>query len=337
MDTAAFDYTLPPDRIAQTAIDPRDASRLLIAGDLSEIVFRDLATLFAPGDLLVVNRTRVRAARLAGIREDSGGKVEVFLTQANEDGTWQALLRPSRRLRSGVRVTVGDRTIDVLRDPVDGVSTVRIRPDDDIETFIDSVGSVPLPPYFRGELPDSERYQTIFADEVGSSAAPTAALHFTEGVVASLAAAGVAIAEVELRIGLDTFRPMASETIEDHTIHTERATVTRDVVDAVAATRASGGRVVAVGTTVARTLESAATAGGLVDEMDRPTDLFIRPGYEPRVIDGLITNFHAPRTTLIVLVAALLGNRWRTVYDHALASGFRFLSFGDAMYIEVSR
>lgn len=337
METAAFDYILPPDRIAQSAIEPRDASRVLVAGDLSEIVFRDLASLFAPGDLLVVNRTRVRAARLAGVRRDSGGRVEVLLTQANGDGTWQGLLRPSRRLRRGVLITVGDRTIEVAGDPVDGVSTVRIHPDEDMDAFIESVGSVPLPPYFRGELPDHERYQTMFADEVGSSAAPTAALHFTEGVVRSLAAAGVAIAEVELHIGLDTFRPMASETIEGHTIHTERAIVTQDAVDAVAATRSAGGRVVAVGTTVARTLESAATGGGLVDEMDRPTDLFIRPGYEPRVIDGLITNFHAPRTTLIVLVAALLGDRWRTVYSHALASGFRFLSFGDAMYIEVSR
>lgn len=337
METASFDYILPPDRIAQSAIDPRDSSRLLLAGDLSEIVFRDLARLFAPGDLLVVNTTRVRAARLAGVREDSGGRIEVLLTQANGDGTWQALLRPSRRLRPGVRIAVGDRTIELLDEPVDGVSTVRIRPDDSMEEFIETVGSLPLPPYFHGELPDTERYQTMFADETGSSAAPTAALHFTEDVVSSLATADVAIADVELRIGLDTFRPMSSATIEDHTIHTERAIVTRETVAAVEATRASGGRVIAVGTTVARTLESAATAGGLVEEMDRPTDLFIRPGYEPQVIDGLITNFHAPRTTLIVLVAALLGDRWRTVYDHALASGFRFLSFGDAMYIEVSR
>jgi S-adenosylmethionine:tRNA ribosyltransferase-isomerase len=177
----------------------------------------------------------------------------------------------------------------------------------------------------------------MFAAEVGSSAAPTAALHFTDAVVRSLVASGVSIAEVELQIGLDTFRPMASETIEGHTIHTERAIVDRDAVDAVAAARVAGGRVVAVGTTVARTLESAATGDGLVRELDVPTDLFIRPGYEPRVIDGLITNFHAPRTTLIVLVATLMGDRWRMVYDHALANGFRFLSFGDSMYIEVSR
>jgi len=337
METAAFDYVLPLDRIAQTAIDPRDSSRMLLASDLTEIVFRDLATLFDPGDLLVVNRTRVRAARLPAVRQDTGGNVEVLLTQSNSDGTWEALLRPARRLRAGVRLGVGGRTIDVLEDPVDGVSTVVIRPDDDIEAFIETVGSVPLPPYFKGELPDVTRYQTMFADEAGSSAAPTAALHFTDRVVGSLAARGVSIAEVELQIGLDTFRPMASETIEGHAIHTERAIVNRDAVDAVAAARVAGGRVVAVGTTVARTLESAATGDGLVREMDVPTDLFIRPGYEPRVIDGLITNFHAPRTTLIVLVATLLGDRWRTVYDHALANGYRFLSFGDSMYIEVTR
>lgn len=337
MDTQAFDYELPRERIAQSAVEPRDTSRLLIARDLSEVRFCQLPELLDTGDLIVVNTTRVRHARLAGTRADTGGRVEILLTRRFDDARWEALVRPARRLRTGVTITVGDRTCRLLTDPVDGVATVGFDRTDGLDEMIETHGRLPLPPYFSGSLDDDERYQTVFARRTGSAAAPTAALHFTDDLVANLGAMGVNLAHVELEVGLDTFRPMAPGSIEDHVIHTETVHVGRDAAAAVAATHAEGGRVIAVGTTVVRSLESAAVGAGVVQPYHGPTDLFITPGYRCRVVDAVITNFHAPRTTLIVLIAALMGERWRTVYDHALAHGFRFLSFGDAMYFEVAR
>jgi S-adenosylmethionine:tRNA ribosyltransferase-isomerase len=337
METSAFEYDLPHDRVAQTAIEPRDSSRLLVASTLDEVPFHDLPGLLRSGDLIVVNRTRVRHARLIGTREETGGSVEVLLTRRIDERRWEALLKPSRRLREGVRIAVAHRSIVLLSEPVDGVATVGIEPHDEAEEFIESVGSVPLPPYFDGTLDDDERYQTMFATELGSAAAPTAALHFTPALVDRLRAAGVGFADVELRIGLDTFRPMTADTVDRHRMHTEDIVVGPETAEAVDRTRAAGGRVIAVGTTVVRTLETAADGAGGIRPMTGPTDLFITPGYRPTVVDALITNFHAPRTTLLVLIAALIGDRWRDVYEHALASGFRFLSFGDAMYIEIDR
>jgi S-adenosylmethionine:tRNA ribosyltransferase-isomerase len=337
MKTSDFDYDLPAERIAQEAIEPRDAARVLMASSLEEIAFRDIASLFEAGDCLVVNTTRVRHARLRGTREDTGGGVEVLLIRRLDAMRWEAMLRPSRRLRMHARLRVGDRVATLLTDPVDGVATLAIEPADGVEALLETVGLVPLPPYFHGNLPDPERYQTIFAKEIGSAAAPTAALHFTEGVVASLLRKGVVFAEVELRIGLDTFRPMVVDVVDDHPMHTEEIAVRDEAVRSVNGARAAGGRIIAVGTTVARTLESVANDGGRIDAYTGPTRLFITPGYEMRVVDGLLTNFHAPRTTLLVMIAALMGDRWRTAYQHAIAHGFRFLSFGDAMYIEVDR
>jgi S-adenosylmethionine:tRNA ribosyltransferase-isomerase len=196
---------------------------------------------------------------------------------------------------------------------------------------------VPLPPYFRGTIETPDRYQTVFADRLGSAAAPTAALHFTDDVLDALADRGVSVATVELEVGLDTFRPMAEGKVEDHRIHTERIAVPPDTVSAVDAARERGAKVVAVGTTVVRALESAAADNGRIIEFDGPTSLFIRPGYQPKVVDAVVTNYHAPRTTLLVLLDALMGDRWRSVYRYALANGYRFLSFGDAMYFEVDR
>ncbi|MDJ0790824.1 MAG: tRNA preQ1(34) S-adenosylmethionine ribosyltransferase-isomerase QueA [Acidimicrobiia bacterium] len=336
MDVADFDYELPSQAIAQEPVEPRDASRLLIARTLEELPFTSFPSLLDPGDLLVVNRTRVRHARLEARRADTGGAVEVLLIRQLAGGEWEALMRPARRIRAGVDLTIGDRTIEVRSNPVDGVATVALRPDDDVEAFLDAHGSVPLPPYFRGELQDPDRYQTIFASDPGSAAAPTAALHFTPRVLEGIHARDVRVSSVTLEIGLDTFRPMASGSVRDHQIHTERIIVDEQVADAIAQTKARGNRVVAVGTTVVRTLESAADESGVVLPYDGPTSLFILPGYRPRVVDALLTNFHAPRTTLIALVAALAGDRWRDIYRHALDEGFRFLSFGDALYIEVS-
>ncbi len=330
-----FDYTLPRDAIAQYAIEPRDDSRVLVTSDLTEIPFSQIASLFRSGDLLVVNRTKVRAARLVGSRLPTRGKTEVLLTKRVDPRRWEALVRPAKKVRIGTIIECGHISIELLSDPVEGVATVSLTSMGDIEAAIAQVGEVPLPPYFHGSLDSTDRYQTLFATRVGSAAAPTAALHFTDEVVETLHRKGVRIAEVELEVGLDTFRPMGDGRVEDHVIHSERVIVDEAAVDAVDRTRSNGGMVIAVGTTVVRTLETAATAEGRIGTCDAETELFITPGYDFCVVDAVLTNFHAPRTTLIVMIAAMLGDRWRDVYEHALDTGFRFLSFGDAMYIEV--
>jgi len=333
VDIDQFDYELPPTAIAQSAIEPRHDARVLIASDLSEIVFRELPSLLNEGDLLVVNSTKVRAARLSGVRTPSGGAVEILLTKRLESHVWEALVRPARRLRAGSIITCGE----VVSDPVEGVCVVTLTTEGETEDAIEREGTIPLPPYFHGSLDTPDRYQTLFASRVGSSAAPTAALHFTEHVVDTLTIKGIAICEVELEVGLDTFRPMGDGRIEDHVIHSERVIVDQQVVQSVNDTKRRGGRVIAVGTTVVRSLESASIGEERIGTYEGETDLFIAPGYSFTVVDAVITNFHAPRTTLIVMLAALLGSRWREVYNHALSEDFRFLSFGDAMFIEVHK
>ncbi len=337
MRVADFDYDLPAERIAQSAIEPRDAARLLVTSTMQDIPFRDLATLLDPGDCLVVNTTRVRHARLRGARADTGGTVELLLTRRVDRERWEALVRPARRLRAGIVLDLGELTATLLTDPEDGVVSVRLDPPDCVEDLVRASGEVPLPPYFTGDLEDAERYQTIFARTVGSAAAPTASLHFTDGVVASLRARGIIVAEVELQVGLDTFRPMSTESVADHEMHSEHIVVTADEAGRINDAVRAGGRVVAVGTTVIRTLESVADEAGHLAPYEGPTDLFITPGYRPRIVDAVITNFHAPRTTLLVLIAALFGPQWKDVYRTAVERELRFLSFGDAMFFEVDR
>ncbi len=331
-----FDYELPPGAIAQEAIEPRDGARLLDARTMEDQRFSDLPSMLDPGDLLVVNRTRVRAARLVGTRA-TGGRTELLLVRRIDEERWQALINPAKKVRTGSQIVTGPITATLLSDPIDGVATIELVADIDIEEAIASCGTVPLPPYFHGLLSDPDRYQTMFARTVGSSAAPTAALHFTPTVVSHLANRGVEIATVELNVGLDTFRPMSGVNVEDHKIHSERIAVPQEAVDAVDRTRERGGRVVAVGTTVVRTLESVAQPSRTIVRYEGDTDLFITPGFVLTVVDAVVTNFHAPRTTLIVMIATLLGDRWMDVYLHALANGYRFLSFGDSMFFEVSR
>jgi S-adenosylmethionine:tRNA ribosyltransferase-isomerase len=331
-----FDYELPLEAIAQEAIEPRDRARLLDVRTMEDRRFSDLPSMLNPGDLLVVNRTRVRAARLVG-RRGTGGRTEVLLVRRIDGERWQALINPSKKVRAGSQIVTGPITTTLLSDPIDGVATVELDADIDIEEAIASCGTIPLPPYFHGSLSDPDRYQTMFARTVGSSAAPTAALHFTPSVVSQLGNRGVEIATVELDVGLDTFRPMSGVNVEDHKIHSERITVPQEAVDAVERTRERGGRVVAVGTTVVRTLESVARPCRTIMPYEGDTDLFITPGFMPTVIDAVVTNFHAPRTTLVVMIATLLGDRWKDTYLHALANGYRFLSFGDSMFFEVSR
>ena len=333
MLTSDFDYDLPPERIVQVPIEPRHAARLLDTRDLTDHTFADLPDLLHPGDLVVVNRTKVRAARLHGRKTDTGGQVEALLLRCISTDLWQAAVRPSRRLRAGTMLSFGDTPALIEEGPKEGIVTLRI----DAEAAMASAGEVPLPPYIHTSLPDTNRYQTIFAKEPGSSAASTAALHFTAEVTARLHRRDIAIAEVLLHIGLDTFRPIGTDTIEDHRIHTEEFQVPDETALAIKECRQRQGRVIAIGTTVVRTLETVASGDGLVTAESGNTDLYIMPGHEFTVIEGLVTNFHLPRTTLLVLLASFMGEGWRNAYQTALERAYRFASFGDAMYAERAR
>jgi S-adenosylmethionine:tRNA ribosyltransferase-isomerase len=324
-----FRYELPETAIAQTAIEPRHGSRLLDTRDTSDHIFSDLPDLLEPGDLLVVNNTKVRAARLIGRRAGTGGTVELLLLERRDDGVWVALAKPARRLRPGVVVEFEGFTAVVENQLTAGMVEVSLDADDE-ELAIAAAGEMPLPPYFTGQLADPNRYQTLYAEIPGSAAAPTAGLHFTELVMERLAENNVSMAMVDLHVSLDTFRPMSVEMVEDHQMHSEWCLVPQETADAVNAST----RVIAVGTTVVRTLESFADDAGNVTSGSHQTDLFLTPGYRFRVVDGLITNFHMPSSTLLVLLAAFMGPGWRDAYAVALDRGYRFLSFGDAMYVE---
>ena len=329
-----FDYELPVELVAQEAIEPRHDARLLVTATIEDRTVADLPALLSPGDLLVVNRTRVRAARLIGTRVDTGGTVEALLLRRVDPERWEVMLRPSRRIRPGVALRFDRITGEVLSMPDEGVAVVRLTAGNaDVDDLLPEVGSLPLPPYFHGELADPERYQTVFAKDIGSAAAPTAGLHFTRPLLDRLAAAGIGLAEVDLDVGLDTFRPMTADLVAEHRIHRERYEVPDETAVSIADTRRSGGRVVAVGTTVVRTLETAGASGG-VSPGEGWSELFIVPGHHFAVVDAMLTNFHAPRTTLVALVAAAIGPAWRDVYRAAVERRYRFLSFGDAMLID---
>ncbi len=335
METSLFDYELPDAAIAQIPVEPRDTARLLRVDPLEDRTFSELPDILRPGDLIIVNRTRVRSARLHGTKAETGGTVELLLTRRLDERRWESLIRPARRIHAGAMLDFGRITGEVLSAPVRGEIVVALQTTaGDIEDVLAEDGEVPLPPYIHVPLDDADRYQTVFAKTVGSAAAPTAALHFTPRLVDALTDTGVTFAEVDLEVGLDTFRPIATETIDSHEMHREAWELPAETAAAIAGTRERGGRVVAVGTTAVRTLESAATGQGLVEAGSGDTDLFISPGYRLKVVDVILTNFHAPRTTLIVMIAGLLGERWRAVYQHALDDDYRFLSFGDAMLIE---
>ncbi len=297
---------------------------------MSDHLFLELPHLLEPGDLVVVNETRVRAARITGVRTGTGGRVELLFLGQTPDGSWETLARPARRLRPGVVIEVGGIEVTVEENRGEGLVLVDVAADD-VEALIARTGTVPLPPYFLGQLTDSERYQTVFANRPGSAAAPTAGLHFTDEVVNGLRARGIELATVDLHVSLDTFRPMTVENLEDHVMHTEWCSVPDSTAVAIGATRERGGRVVAVGTTVVRTLESFADGSGGVKPGEHSTDLFLRPGSAITVVDLLVTNFHLPGSTLLVLLEAFMGPGWREVYATALERGYRFLSFGDAM------
>jgi S-adenosylmethionine:tRNA ribosyltransferase-isomerase len=348
MELAAFDYDLPAEAIAQTPIEPRDAARLLVDRGPwhppEHRVVADLPQLVRPGDVLVVNTTRVLPARLR-LRKPTGGAVEVLLLERGPDGTWEALVRPSRRVTAGTTLAAGHDLAVEIGGPGHGEGTRQVRlltpelggsgPIGDAEdelAVLGRYGAVPLPPYITAPLDDPERYQTVFADRPESVAAPTAGLHLTPRVLDRCRASGATVEPVELAVGLGTFRPMTADQVEDHHMHAERYRVPETTVKACREARQQGHRVIAVGTTAVRALEATAATG----ELEGRTELFIRRPFDWQVVDVLLTNFHLPRSSLLVLVDAFVGPRWRDLYAAARAQGYRFLSFGDAMLLQRS-
>lgn len=330
MKTSEFDYPLPEKAIAQIPADPRDASRLLVVKGMEDHRFCDLARLLDPGDLVVVNDTRVRAARLFGEKVGTGARIEILLLDRTADGRWEALVRPARRLRSGDGIRLGPITAEVLATPQEGKTFLALSAPGDLEEAIEAHGETPLPPYITTTLADPGRYQTVYAARTGSAAAPTAGLHMTPRVLDELRRRSIDLARVELQVGIGTFRPITAEDVSDHEMHAERISIPAATAEAVDSAHRRGGAVVAIGTTVVRTLESRALGPG-VEPGEGETSLFIAPGHRFSVVDRLVTNFHLPRSSLIVMVAAFMGPEWRQVYTAALERGYRFLSFGDAM------
>jgi S-adenosylmethionine:tRNA ribosyltransferase-isomerase len=335
LKTSDFDYHLPETSIAQTPAEPRDSSRLLVfhrhTGALEHRSFRDVGDYLNAGDLLVLNQTRVIPARIYA-RKETGGRVELLLLRRRDELTWEALVG-GKGLRVGKLVKVEDGPEAEIIEILDGSARV-IQFSEPIEPYFAKVGNVPLPPYIHGKLDDPERYQTVYAREPGSAAAPTAGLHFTPGLLQELQVKGVKIAYVTLHVGLDTFAPVAEADPQEHKIHSEWCELTQETADLINQTRQNGGRVVAVGTTSVRTLESAAIGQNGVLPYLGATSVFILPGYQFKIVDAMITNFHLPRSTLIMLVSAFAGRkRILSTYETAIKEGYRFYSFGDAMII----
>ncbi len=337
--TEDFDYDLPPEFIAQKPVEPRDSAKLMVLDrktrTITHAVFRDLGNFLRPGDVLVVNRTRVLPARIYARKIPTGGRVELLLLKQESPTVWQALVR-GRGLTPGKRLQVEGGPQAEILDVLDG-SVRRVRFARPVSEWLHRAGQVPLPPYIRTRLEDPERYQTIFAQEPGSAAAPTAGLHFTPELVQRLQAQGIRFAQVTLHIGLDTFAPVKEEDPRQHKMHREWCRLDPDTAALLNETRQQGGRIVAVGTTAVRTLETAAlhaAPGQAVAPFEGETDLFILPGHEFKAVDALITNFHLPRSTLLMLVSAFAGRNFILhAYEVAKRHGYRFFSFGDAMLI----
>jgi S-adenosylmethionine:tRNA ribosyltransferase-isomerase len=330
LDTSDFDYELPQAAIARSGVEPRDRARLLVDGGdrVEHRHVADLPGLVGPGDLVVVNDTKVLPARVR-FRRETGGSAEVLLLEPVADGWWEALVRPSAKFVDGTVVVVGDDLSFEMGDDL-GEGRRHVRPvSDDLDASLARHGEMPLPPYLGDvHLDDPDRYQTIYAARPASAAAPTAGLHLTTEVLDGIAASGASIARIELVVGLGTFRPIATDDVEDHVMHREHFQVAREAWSAVEA----ADRVIAIGTTTVRALESVAARG----ELAGTTDLFLRRGSSFAVVDAMLTNFHLPRSSLLVMIDAFIGPRWRELYAIALAEGYRFLSFGDAMLIERS-
>jgi len=335
-----FYFELPQELIAQEPLADRSASRLLVldrhSGAVSHHVFRDIVDYLRPGDCLVLNNTKVIPARLLGEREGTGAHVEVLLLKRRDKAVWETLVKPGKKCRPGTRLSFGDGLLkaEVLETVEEGNRLIRFSYDGIFEEVLDRLGEMPLPPYITHKLEDKNRYQTVYAKYAGSAAAPTAGLHFTRELLAQIEAKGVRIAYVTLHVGLGTFRPVKEENVLEHHMHSEAFQVSEAAAEIINSAKAGGGRVICVGTTSCRTLESAADGQGTVHPGSGDTEIFIYPGYRFKVLDALVTNFHLPESTLVMLVSALAGREHvLEAYEEAIRERYRFFSFGDAMLV----
>lgn len=340
MDLRDFNYDLPEELIAQDPLEDRSSSRLMVlhkdTGRIEHKIFRNIIDYLNPGDCLVINDTKVIPARLMGVKEDTGAAIEVLLLKRNADDVWECLVKPGKKARTGARIVFGEgllvgEIVDVIED---GNRMIKFHYEGVFEEILDKLGQMPLPPYITHKLQDKNRYQTVYARNEGSAAAPTAGLHFTKELLEKIKEKGVNVVSITLHVGLGTFRPVKVDKIEEHHMHTESYNISKEAADTINRTRAAGGRVIAVGTTSCRTLESAAADDGTIPARSGDTDIFIYPGYKFKAIDCLITNFHLPESTLIMLVSALAGrDNIMNAYETAVKERYRFFSFGDAMFI----
>ena len=340
MRTSDFNFELPPELIAQTPLEKRDTSRLLVlnkdSGEVDHKYFYDLPSFLKPGDCLVLNNSRVLPARLFG-RRSGGGACEVLLLIDRGDKVWECLVRPGKKLRVGAKISFGDGelTAEVVGEVEGGNRLVRFDYEGIFLETLERLGKMPLPPYIKEELEDSERYQTVYSKVVGSAAAPTAGLHFTEDLLKKVQNLGVKVCYVTLHVGLGTFRPVKAENLNEHEMHSEYCVISQETADIINQTKQDGGRVICVGTTSCRTIESWANDDGTMEAKAGWTNIFIYPGYRFKVLDCLITNFHLPESTLIMLVSALAGREnVMKAYEVAVKQRYRFFSFGDAMFIQ---
>lgn len=339
MKTSDFYYDLPEELIAQTPVEPRNSSRLMVlprnGGKIEHKHFYDLPEFLKPGDCLVLNNTRVLPARLYGTREDTGAVVEFVLLRQRGNKLWECLAGPGKKAKTGYKFKFSDKLTATVTDVLeDGNRMIEFACEGDFFAVLDEVGQMPLPPYIKEKLKDKERYQTVYSKDAGSAAAPTAGLHFTKEMLESIKAMGVNIAYVTLHVGLGTFRPVKVEDVTQHKMHTEHYYIPEEAAETINETRKNGGRVICVGTTSCRTVESCAKKYGEIRECSGDTDIFIYPGFEFRCMDGLITNFHLPESTLIMLVSAFAGyDNVMNAYNIAVKEKYRFFSFGDAMLI----
>lgn len=341
MNVKDYDYDLPEELIAQDPLEDRSSSRLMVldrqTGDVEHRHFTDILEYLHPGDCLVINNTKVIPARLFGVKEDTQAKIEVLLLKRKENDIWETLVKPGKKAKPGTKLVFGDGllTAEVVDVVEEGNRLIQFHYDGIFEEILDQLGQMPLPPYITHQLKDKNRYQTVYAKYDGSAAAPTAGLHFTKELLQKVKDMGVDIAEVTLHVGLGTFRPVKVDNVLDHHMHSEFYMVSQEAADKINRAKESGHRVIAVGTTSTRTLEAAADENGRLHETSGWTEIFIYPGYQFKVIDALITNFHLPQSTLVMLVSALAGREYVLhAYEIAVKERYRFFSFGDAMLIQ---
>ncbi len=340
MKTSDFYYDLPEELIAQDPLLDRSSSRLMVldkkSGEIEHKIFKDITGYLKAGDCLVINNTKVIPARLHGVKEETGGHVEVLLLKRKSDNVWETLVKPGKKARPGARLSFGDGLLkaEVLDVVEEGNRLIRFEYEGIFEEVLDQLGEMPLPPYITHKLEDKNRYQTVYAKHEGSAAAPTAGLHFTEELLKEIEMMGVKIARVTLHVGLGTFRPVKVDDVNDHHMHSEFYMISEEAANTINETKRQGGRVISVGTTSTRTLESVADENGFVRATSGWTEIFIYPGYKFKCIDALITNFHLPESTLLMLVSALAGKEHiLAAYEEAVKERYRFFSFGDAMFI----